>query len=323
MGSSSKWLFARGAALGLALAVTALLTACDVPQDPPPYSKGASLQKDVIYATSRRWKKHGLEWLKAGEDKSVALVSEPPAAIGGDTVIFIHGFSAPDTRVATYFGELIEHLQHTVKLQATPLVYDWPSRTQHWTELSAWERMAYQQEGIRNPVLSWEIMQYTGDGGFARSEGVPGLVALLEKLAAEAPQSKIDIVAHSMGTLVVAEAMRREPKAFGIVERIFWLAPDLEYDALEDEEVQKGIAHIETLHVLYSRNDTLLRRISATLHLSGMLGALGPKNPDKIPANVIVHDLTDALGKENVHSRYTTPGTASVDLMVKELGRGE
>ncbi|MBU1212899.1 MAG: alpha/beta hydrolase [Alphaproteobacteria bacterium] len=167
--------------------------------------------------------------------------------------------------------------------------------------------------------MSWEIGQYGADAVWARSEGAPGLVALLDLLASENGKRKIDIISHSMGCLVVADAMRKNQKAFRNVRRVFWLAPDLTYEVLEDDEVKNGIAEIETLHVMYSRNDAILKRLSAALHISGMLGSSGPANPDEVPANVVVHDFTDVLGTKDVHSGYKVAGSAAAILMADTL----
>lgn len=304
--------------LALVLIAALPLSACDFTSAPPPYSKGAILQGGVHYVSSRRWKERGLEWLNP-EGRDIALVTEPPNGIGGDVTIFVHGFNSPETRVASYFKDLISHLQKPPGYEAQPVVYDWPSRTRHWTGLSPWERFAYQQQGIRNPTLSWEISQYGADAVWAREEGAPGLIALLEMLAGEKGKRKTDIIAHSMGCLVVVEAMRRNRKAFRDVRLVFWLAPDLPYDVLEDEKVQRGIAKIETLHVMYSNNDAILKRLSAALHLSGMLGSSGPADRDDVPANVVVHDFTEVLGTEDVHSRYKAAGSAPANLMADTL----
>ena len=304
--------------LALVLIAALPLSACDFTSVPPPYSKGAILQGGVHYVSSRRWKERGLEWLNP-EGKDIGLVSEPPNGIGGDVTIFVHGFNSPENRVASYYKDLISHLQKTPGYKAQPIVYDWPSRARHWTELSTWERFAYTQEGISQPELSWEIAQYVGDAMWARNEGAPGLIALLEMLAGENGKRKIDIIAHSMGCLVVAEAMRRNQKAFRGVRLVFWLAPDLPYDVLEDKKVKRGLAEIERLHVMYSGNDAVLKRLSAALHLSGMLGSSGPADPVDVPANVVVHDFTEVLGTKDVHSSYKAAGSAPAKMIAETL----
>lgn len=304
--------------VAVALVGLILLVGCEFEQDPSPYSKGASLQSGVYYVSSRRWNDRGLEWL-VDEGQSIRLVSNPPTAIKSDTTIFIHGFNAPERWVANYFRGLISYLQQAPGYRASPIVYDWPSRTTHFNELSAWERMTYGLDGPHNPTLAWESSQYSADGVWARQEGAPGLIALIEKLEADNSDSNIDIIAHSMGCLVVAEAMKRKHEAFAGVRRVFWLAPDLTSDVLEDKTVQKGISHIENLHVFFSRNDEILKRLSATMNISRMLGSSGPANPDRVPSNIVLHDLTKSLGKKQVHSSYTMARSAAAAPIANAL----
>jgi len=105
--------------LALLLLAALPLTACDLPRDPSPYSKGASLQSDVHYVSSRRWKEHGLEWLKA-EGSNIALFSEPPTRINRDVTVFVHGFNSPETRVAGYFKDLISYIQNRLDMNHYP-----------------------------------------------------------------------------------------------------------------------------------------------------------------------------------------------------------
>lgn len=50
-----------------------------------------------------------------------------------------------------------------------------------------------------------------------------------------------------------------------------------------------------------------------------MLGAHGPSNITKLPDNVVSHDLTDALGKDGVHSRYLERESAAAVLIGSAL----
>ena len=221
-----------------------------------------------------------------------------------EITILIHGYHAPDTTVATYFEGLIAHLKDINKYRYPIIVFDWPSEARYWVELSNNERIFIAQQGASNPALSWEIGAYFMDVVKAKSVGVDALMALIEVLSVDRPDRRFNIISHSMGCYVVSEAIRKHPHAFARVKTVIWLAPDIENDVLEDRAFAKGLSNVEKLHIFYSGNDNVLKRLSGLIHVSHMLGSHGPANTSALPYNVLTHDLTNELGENGVHSRY-------------------
>ena len=153
------------------------------------------------------------------------------------------------------------------------------------------------------------------DQEFARTPGAEGLAELLRVLQRDQSGS-ISIVAHSMGSYVVAESIKRDPAAFASVQRIVLLAPDLPSAMFRDADFNTGSAKIGQLHVFFSRNDRILRLLSQTANWQARLGSDGPDDASQIPPNVVLRDVTDTLGAGiDVHSRYVTrEGAALLDL---------
>jgi esterase/lipase superfamily enzyme len=168
--------------------------------------------------------------------------------------------------------------------------------------------------------LSWEIEQYDQDQSSAKSVGAPSLVALVKQLNAEYPGIVIDVVAHSMGCYVVQQMLRSSPALAEKIRDIIWLAPDVSYDVLEDDEVRKALHHIHGLYIFFARDDKVLRFASPVANRGWRLGAVGPKNMQTIPGNVTVCDLTDMLKNDHeiVHSMYLSI-VGPVPQMVAEI----
>jgi len=305
------------------LALVALLVAlagCGDKADEHPY-QGVVLEKDTLYVSARRWEPHGLEQLTqhAGQ---VRLQPAAPAlkALRGDgeITLFIHGYHASESTVETYFGGLIAHLRGVGAGRGQFMVLDWPSIARHWTELSNKERTALAM-GSEHPERGWEIIQYEADRQMVKRIGTDALLSSLDTLGATNPRRRVNIVAHSMGCALVAEAMRKRPQSFAAVSKVLWLAPDLKDNALEDAALAPALARIGHLDVLFSREDNVLKYLSGLLNISKMLGAYGPARPGALPGNVVAHDLTQALGSDGVHGRYLEKGSASAHAVAKIL----
>lgn len=302
--------------LGL-LGILSIASCSDpLPSPPPPY-QGLSLRKDVIFATTRRWETHKLEWVEALEG-GVNLVAKPPAdrLRSPRITVLIHGYAAGDKDASPYFAGLIDHLVLDNRYAHTIVVYDWPSLARHWTDLTANEQLAYIQflmatVGEKNfgrvpglpPHVRWEIQEYTKDGLAARDAGAEGLLALLKTLSELAPDSEIDLIAHSMGTFVLSSALERLGKQSHRLGTIVLIAPDLEHGVLENAywRAAKG-----KVHVLFSRHDFVLAKISRIMNFLPRLGASGPRNPKALPASIVLHDVADLLGPDDAHSSYLT-----------------
>lgn len=302
-----------------------ILEGCSFDHEQKRYYEGVTLDAGVQYASARRWDDHGLEWLTQ-RGTQVEFQQRLPVTQAMEEAkkitILIHGYHAPDTSIATYFEGLVTYLI-SVKGYGSPIiVFDWPSNARHWEELSNNERIALTQLGSKNPPLSWETGEYAADSILAKSTGVDALIELIKSLSVDRPDRKFNIVAHSMGCLVVLEAIKKNPQMLSSVQTVVWLAPDLMDDVLEDPAFAKGLSNLEKLNIFYSNNDSILAFLSRILHLSishPMLGSHGPSNINELPDNVVPYDLSDVLGKEGVHSRYLEKESAAAVLIGQAL----
>jgi esterase/lipase superfamily enzyme len=328
-GMSQACLHHRCATTSLLAAFAAglVLHGCSDPSPQPQPYAGVQLPKNVHFATARRWDKHKLEWLEQSGD-DVALTAQPPAAIqrAAQVTILVHGYAVRDKDAATYFGELITYL-HTDRGYLPPVVvYDWPSRARHWQALSSAEQFAYidflsntvgERLGGRIPGLPpdirWEIQAYSGDATIAHTMAVDGLMALLRTIQNSSPVAEVNLVAHSLGSRVVAAALERPGGRPPRIRTIVLIAPDLGHDEFEKSYWLNATPR--KIHVFYSRHDFVLARLSRIMNFKARLGAVGPRDVKALTDTFALHDVSEVLGAEDAHSSYLTrAGAAAIRL---------
>jgi pimeloyl-ACP methyl ester carboxylesterase len=286
----------------------------------PPY-ENVVLGNSALFASSRHWPARPIEWL-AQHDKSIQFVDNPPAALSAATqiTVLIHGFRGIDTEVAAYFDELTNYLAANQRDGAV-VVFDWPSTARAWEGLSAYEKKLYRDlmdhpqgtypdnkppGSLPQPpgsgahtelyyVLLWEQSAYDTDKKAARAIGAPSLTALVNELAKLNSHARINIVAHSMGCYVVAQALEADPALANEIRKVIWLAPDVGDDVFERAGMRASLAKIESLDVFYSRDDGALKWPSRLANGQLPLGAYGPRDGSNVPRNVTMHNLTVAL----------------------------
>lgn len=286
------------------------------------YYKGVKLDATTVYVTTRRFEAHGLEWLKHS-NQGIQLSADAPAAElqRSEVLILVHGYSAPDTVIAAYFHGLIDYLLHDGLYEFPIVVYDWPSKARRWEEISEAEREGFvavlENAGLGNdrggvhglsPRIRWEQFQYVADKDRARSAGADGLIRLLSTLRAvnKSQAPRIKIIAHSMGSFVVFEALKKQSNVFTSVDQIVLLAPDLSRNIFEEVRVQSNLTKIPKVDVYYSHHDDTLKWLSTIANFRLPLGWKGPGHNNRLPSQVRIHDVTDALGRDNVHGKYLT-----------------
>lgn len=296
-----------------------------------PY-QGVELQRDVHYVTSRAWPKRTwfnieppsvtlrrpveLKWLAAmsagiGFAEPSPIEALPPT---GPLIVLVHGYSAPEHKVASYFAPFIDRLREASP--ATFIVYDWPSTAQRFEDLTIEQRRDWISPPVGKPGqganwfggVSWEANAYNADRDAAQTAGAAGLVALLQALRSRVASDRITLIAHSMGSFVVMEAIAKDPSSFARLPRLVLLAPDVPRDALTAPKVREAIAGIGEVHIFFSKNDDILW-LSQVKNNTARLGREGPHNATSLPGNVQLHDMTDVLGAgDGVHGRYLEPG---------------
>ncbi|MGE5510217.1 MAG: alpha/beta fold hydrolase [Bacteroidota bacterium] len=303
-----------------------------------PY-QGVELQRGVHYVTSRAWPKRTwysveapsvtlrrpvvLKWL-VSTDSGVGIAEQSPLGAVPSTspvTVLVHGYSAPEHKMGSYFAPLIEQLRAGTDTSSTFIVYDWPSTARRFEDLTIEQRRDWLSPPVGAPGqgsnwfggINWEANAYNADLEAARTAGAAGLIALLDAMKARVDPQRINLVAHSMGSLVVIEAASRAPESFAGLRRLLLLAPDLPHDALESPKLSEAIRRVDQVHVFFSANDDILR-LSQIKSRIRRLGRDGPANRSALPGNVTLHDMKDVLGTgDQVHSRYLEPpGSAAV-----------
>ena len=304
-----------------------LLGGCEQKRDVLP--EYGTLPTHAVIASARNLETRGLLWVLPGPAQP-QFTSEIPRelAVAPVVTILVHGYNTPPPKVATYFEGLISYLRED-RHHAIPLViYDWKSTARHWEEVPVKEQMAYidflsstvgERLGGRipglPPGLRWESMQYTADRTQASTTAVEGLALLVKQLSGARLDVKVIIVAHSMGSQVVIDALRQRAEEMSAVKKVVLLAPDVDAKVLQDEKLT-SIRHLDALHVFFSVHDEIVRMYSRVANLGfPRLGATGPSDASKVPAFVHIHDVGETLGTSGVHGRYVTrDGAAAVRL---------
>lgn len=117
------------------------------------------------------------------------------------TFAFIHGFGTSFENGAIRAAKIAYDLQ----LSGTPILYSWPSRD------------------------SISVSGYRGDTATVEGgEEISRCVGFLEDVLAHSASNRVDLVAHSMGTHLLCEALAKiDPKFIRKVGSIVLIAPDI------------------------------------------------------------------------------------------------
>lgn len=304
-----------------------LLVGCDPHRDPlPDYG---SLPDQTIVASARNLETRGLLWVLSGSAQP-QFTSDVPRTLAMAPVVtvLVHGYNTPPSRVVSYFEGLISYLRDDRQYALPLVIYDWKSTARHWEEVSWEEQQGYieflsstvgERQGGRipglPPGLRWESAQYAGDRTHATTTGATGLALLVKQLSGARPDVRVIILAHSMGSQVVIDALRQRAVEMSAVKKVVLLAPDVDAKVLQDEKLA-SLRHLDALHVYFSNHDEVVRMYSRIANLGFQrLGVTGPSDAAKMPAFVHIHDVGDTLGISAVHGRYVTrEGAAALQL---------
>lgn len=293
------------------------------------------LEKDVVYVTGRTWPI--VERIAAQphlrlvteSDNGIALSADigPKLKRNQEVTILIHGFSALEDALVSYFDGVVQSLKGA-KYSGTTMVYDWPSTAKRFDVAQDMEMRALSSDGqvrgglaylFRTREIGWEITVYAEDRKSALNAGAPGLVQLIAMVREHIQPARINIIAHSMGSLVAVEAMRLAPDQMKGLHQVILLAPDLPVQMLDDPKVAGVLSSFGTLHVFHSVHDEILS-LSELVNRQNSLGRLGPADRSKRP-NVLGHDFAVRLGAKDVHSKYLDREIAAEILSATLLSR--
>lgn len=290
---------------------------------PPPYA-GVALQPGVVYVSARRFETNGLETLAAnGETIDLAPWSTQRlgARLKPSVTVLVHGYNAQEHKVATYFAELASYLQSAGDYRGTVVVFDWPALGVPLDELPTTQRVQLdmQMMGQNRPTQAgYELAMYGLAQRQAQGIGARSFLALLDALSRGGART-INVVAHSMGCYLIAEALKLHPATASQIASMIWLAPDVDEDIVDEPWFHEAIAHLRNgLTVQYSQNDTVLTRLSRIANGTRRLGATG-LGAHALPPKMEFVDMTAELGTENVHTGYLAKGSASLQRIPKQI----
>ncbi|WP_072394987.1 alpha/beta fold hydrolase [Hyphomicrobium sp. CS1GBMeth3] len=291
---------------------------------PPPYA-GVTLQPGVVYVSARRFETQGLERL-AANGESVDLTPWWPGDqrdthLKPDVTVLVHGYNAQEHKVATYFTELAAHLQSEGGYDGTIVVFDWPALGTPLDELPTAQRVQLDMNmmGANRPSqASYELAMYGLDQRQAQGIGARSFLALLDLLSTSGAHT-INVVAHSMGCYLVAEALKLRPGAATRIASMIWLAPDIDEAVTDAPWLRTAVDRLQNgLTVLYSRSDTVLTRLSRLANGTERLGATGAGTHTP-PSKMVFVDMTAELGTENAHTGYLMRGSSSLQRIARQL----
>lgn len=162
-----------------------------------------------------------------------------------DILIFIHGFNVSFAGALRRTAQLV----YDLKFQGVALTYSWSS------------------QGSPNKYLRDEVSaQYT----------IPKLVQFLQEIIKNRGKSKIHILAHSMGTLALSNALRDISFLYDTpqFENIIYAAPDIDVEVFESNFYPYIRKTTKKITVYASSNDKALTA-SRILHDDKRLGEGG------------------------------------------------
>ncbi|HIP50799.1 MAG TPA: alpha/beta hydrolase [Campylobacterales bacterium] len=201
-----------------------------------------------------------------------------------DILVFIHGYNVTFAQAIRQTAQL----SYDLKFKGIPLTYSWTS-----------------QGGLSQYPKDEASVMYT----------VPKLVTFLEEVIKNKGKAKIHILAHSMGTRALANALKDISYLYDKPQfkNVILAAPDIDSEVFESNLYPKIIKTTEKITIYASSSDSALQA-SNTLHNGKRLGEGGAnisvfKNVVTVDASGIDNDIF-ALG----HSYF-----AQKELLVNDL----
>lgn len=252
---------------------------------------------------------------------------------------FVPNWQAPgvDREPATRFVGMIEQmLDESRKRQITIFVHGFNTQFAGNLEIAAefWHFMVRDDVFIsfnwpsRGNMFSYQVDKANAE--FA----VRQFRRLLEFLAQETSVSRINIIAHSAGNPVVAEALRQlslmhhnlpndEARRVTKIGRVVLAAPDMDLDAALSANVDGAGRLSEGVAVYASTKDRALAfsgNIFGNIRLGRSIGRLTPKERDALIANSLQWiDVTEAQRRHSSflgHSYFHANPWISSDIML-------
>lgn len=210
----------------------------------------------------------------------------------GQLLIFVHGFNVRYTDAVYRLAQLSEDL-HT---SAAPVLFTWPSRGNLTSYLYDKESATYSRDAFET---------------------------LLENAAAAPEVKEITILAHSMGTWLVMEALRQSAIRNGRIDSkikdVILAAPDVDVYVFAQQFETLGPDHPE-FTVLISDDDRALRLSRILAGNVSRIGSETANNPEVIAwlrehPGVAIVDMSDLDTGGRLHHGKFAEAAGSLDLI--------
>ena len=214
-------------------------------------------------------------------------------------LVFVHGFNTRFDEAAFRFAQIV----NDSGAQVTPVLFSWASRG--------------------------AISAYPYDRTSAEM-GRDGLAALLARLAAEPAVSEVSILAHSMGNIVVMEALRtlalRNGSPPAKIRQFMMAAPDVDVDLAMQSAIAMGPRRPH-MTLFISRDDRALNLSRWIWSSRDRLGSIDPTqepyrtNLRRFGVDVI--DLTDIPADDSLAHGKFAQSPQVVRLLGARLAAGQ
>lgn len=217
----------------------------------------------------------------------------------GHALVFIHGFN--NTYEDSVFR--LAQIVHDSKMQATPLLFTWPSRA----EVTAYE---YDKESTN----------------YSRT----ALEQALRTLAADPDVKDITIMAHSMGTWLAMESLRqmgiRDGHVNPKIHNVILASPDIDIQVFAKQYVEMGEPRPK-FTIFVSQDD---RALAVSSFITGRVSRLGAINPAEEPyrsklerAGITAIDLTKVKTGDSLNHGKFAESPEIVQLIGQRLMTGQ
>ncbi|WP_087006284.1 alpha/beta hydrolase [Rhizobium sullae] len=218
---------------------------------------------------------------------------------GGHALVFIHGFNNKYEDSVFRLAQIV----HDSGMQATPILFTWPSRAQ----LTGYE---YDKESTN----------------YSRT----ALEQSLRVMAQDPAVKDITILAHSMGTWLAMEALRQMGIRDGHVDpkihNVILASPDIDIQVFAKQYVEMGEPKPK-FTIFVSQDD---RALAASSFITGNVSRLGAIDPSKEPyrsrlekAGITAIDLTKVKTEDSLHHGKFAESPEIVQLIGQRLMTGQ
>lgn len=219
--------------------------------------------------------------------------------VGGQAFVFVHGFNNRYEDSVYRLAQII----HDSDVQATPVLFTWPSRANVFDYNYDKESTNYSRTALED---------------------------ILKKLA-DAPKVKgITILAHSMGTWLTMETLRqmgiRDGNVPSKIENVILASPDIDLDVFAKQFVEMGKKRPK-FTIFVSQDD---RALALSSFISGDVSRLGAIDPSAEPyrtqlerAGITAIDLTKVETEDGLHHGKFAESPQIVQLIGTRLATGQ